>query len=185
MYNIDKNHTLKLDKIEKNEICVDYRTVSWYSKMCKWIGRQTTLTRREKMRHFILVTHADMAKGIAASAEFIVGKQENLTCYCAYTEEADFKKKICDQIDALGKDEEIILMTDMLGGSVNSELMELTGRKNVHLATGINLAFLIGILTGDSAEPAETLIEETIVNAKENMVYCNRINVSGETLDDF
>lgn len=137
------------------------------------------------MRHFILVTHADMAKGIAASAEFIVGKQENLTCYCAYTEEPDFKNKVREKIDGLGEDEEVILMTDMLGGSVNSELLEFTGRKNVYMATGINLAFLIGILTGDEEEPAEALIEETIVNAKENMVYCNKINVSEESLDDF
>lgn len=180
-----KNRALKLDKIEKNKIYIDSEKINWYSKKRKWIGRKTTLTRRTEMRHFILVTHAGMAKGIAASAEFIVGKQENLTCYCAYTEEMDFKKKICAQIDELGEDAEVILMTDMLGGSVNSELMELTGRKNVHLATGINLAFLIGILTGDEEEPAETLIEETIENAKENMVYCNKINVSGETLDDF
>lgn len=136
------------------------------------------------MRHFILVTHADMAKGIAASAEFIVGKQDNLTCYCAYTEEVDYKKKICAQIDAWVGDE-VILMTDMLGGSVNSELMDLTARKDVHLVTGINLAFLIGILTGDEDEPAEALIEETIETARENMTYCNKIDVSGETLDDF
>lgn len=137
------------------------------------------------MRHFILVTHAGMAKGIAASAEFIVGKQDNLTCYCAYTEETDFKNKICAQIDTVREGEEVILMTDMLGGSVNNELMELTGRKGVHLVSGINLAFLIGILTGDEEEPAEDLIGETIQNARENMVYCNKIDVSGETLDDF
>ena len=39
------------------------------------------------MKRFILVTHAYMSKGIKSSLDLILGKQDNVSVYCAYTEE--------------------------------------------------------------------------------------------------
>jgi len=38
------------------------------------------------MRRFILASHAYMSKGIKTSLELILGKQDNLSVYCAYAE---------------------------------------------------------------------------------------------------
>ena len=77
-------------------------------------------------------------------------------------------------------------MTDMFGGSVNNELMELIRRKNTHLVTGVNLALVIGILTGDEEEPAKGLISRMVEEARAAMLYCNEMDLEeADPMDEF
>ncbi len=44
-------------------------------------------------------------------------------------------------IDALCDDEELIVTTDIFGGSVNNEFMKYLSKSNIHLIAGVNLPF--------------------------------------------
>lgn len=82
------------------------------------------------MRHFIISSHSHLAEGMVSALELIVGKIDNLSFYNAYTEEETgdnehFKEKIMREINSIPKEDDIIIMTDMFGGSVNNELLEL------------------------------------------------------------
>ena len=132
------------------------------------------------MRHYVLASHAYLSKGLASALELIIGRQQNLKYYCAYVDEAEagqehFKDILLRDLEALPPEDEVIVMTDMFGGSVNNELMELIRRRNTHLVTGVNLALVIGLLTGDEEEPAGELISRMVAEAREAMLYCNEM----------
>lgn len=143
------------------------------------------------MRHYVLASHAYLSKGLASALELIIGRQQNLKYYCAYVDEAEagqehFKDILLRDLEALPPEDEVIVMTDMFGGSVNNELMELIRRRNTHLVTGVNLALVIGLLTGDEEEPAGELISRMVAEAREAMLYCNEMDLEeADPMDEF
>lgn len=139
------------------------------------------------MRRFIVVSHAYMAKGMVSSLEFILGKQEQVSWYCAYVEPGVvYKDQLLKEIDGYSGEDEIILMTDLFGGSVNNELSELMNRGNVHLICGINLILLISMVVASTDEDIAEVIRRNIEEAKQGMIYCNDVKKEKQVLlDDF
>ena len=79
------------------------------------------------MRKLLFASHAYLAKGILSSLELIMGHQEQVDILCAYTEEPyDLRAEIQRRLDALGEQDELIVITDVFGGSVNNELCPLS-----------------------------------------------------------
>ena len=137
------------------------------------------------MRHFIISSHSHLAEGMVSALELIVGKIDNLSFYNAYTEEETgdnehFKEKIMREINSIPKEDDIIIMTDMFGGSVNNELLELCKIKNCHLVTGMNLLLVIGLCLGSEEEPIDKQIHRLVEEAKTGIIYCNELNSDSE-----
>ena len=127
------------------------------------------------MRKYIIATHGHMAYGIGTTLSMIVGEPENLTIINAYTEECgdptpEFKKVIDEN-----PDDDIVIMTDVFGGSVNNNAMSLTSNKRVHVVTGANLALVISIVMSDQNTPTPDVIKHAIVGARDMMIYCNEM----------
>lgn len=90
------------------------------------------------------------------------------------------EKSLNDALDAffqtVGEDDQVILLSDMYGGSVNSTMYTYLEHPNTTLIAGVNLALVIGltILEGDiSREMLESVIEQSkdairIVNLEES-----------------
>ena len=137
------------------------------------------------MRHFIISSHSHLAEGMVSALELIVGKIDNLSFYNAYTEEETgdnehFKEKIMREINSIPKEDDIIIMTDMFGGSVNNELLELCKINNCHLVTGMNLLLVIGLCLGSEEEPINEQIHRLVEEAKTGIIYCNELNSDSE-----
>lgn len=138
------------------------------------------------MRHYILASHAYYSKGIVSALEMIIGEQNNLSFYCAYTEnEGDdnehFKDKLVRELRGYSEQDDVVIMTDLFGGSVNNELLELCRKPNVHLVTGINLILVLSLLISSEQEPIDEAIKRLIDEARSGMVYCNDLEVDEET----
>ncbi|UPM40893.1 PTS sugar transporter subunit IIA, partial [Pediococcus acidilactici] len=88
----------------------------------------------------ILASHGALAKGMKDTLDMIVGNQVSIQAYSAYDEEnVDFASDISQQITR-EVNEQFIIVTDVMGGSVNNAMTELVLRyKNVFLITGMNL----------------------------------------------
>ena len=137
------------------------------------------------MRHFIISSHSHLAEGMVSALELIVGKIDNLSFYNAYIEEETgdhehFKEKIMREINSIPKEDDIIIMTDMFGGSVNNELLELCKIKNCHLVTGMNILLVIGLCLGSEEEPIDEQIHRLVEEAKTGIIYCNELNSDSE-----
>ena len=133
------------------------------------------------MKRFILATHAYMSKGIKSSLELILGKQENLSVYCAYAEGEPFFNPLVIQEVEDHPEDEFVIMTDLFGGSVNNELLELTTRGNVHVVTGTNLILAMSILlTCPESDDVAATIRNCVEDAKTGIVYCNDMEIDSD-----
>ncbi len=125
------------------------------------------------MRHFILASHGTFSQGIYSSVKIIMGEQENVHIITAYVEEGqDIKDLVSKTLKEIPQGEEIIVCTDVFGGSVNNEWMVHVNHANVHLITGMNLPLLMNLFMQEEQD-IQTLIRQGVKEAREGMIYCN------------
>lgn len=128
------------------------------------------------MRKYILATHGKMAGGMQSTLEMIAGAQENLTCINAYTEECSDPMPVFQKVIAgCEAGDEVVIMTDLFGGSVNNNAITLLENEQVHVVTGINLPAVISLVMSDEETPAAEAIKEAIADAREMLQYCNEL----------
>lgn len=136
------------------------------------------------MRKFIVVTHAALASGFKSATELIMGEQTNLVAYCAYVDpDVDVIKQVKTAISQKSEADEVVVITDLLGGSVNTAMMELLQMDKVHLVTGANLLMMMQLmLLGEDCDLA-TELQQVVTQAKEGIAYVNHIIQQNEEED--
>lgn len=125
---------------------------------------------------FVMATHGTFAVGIKESIKLIAGEFKNLKALSCYMKE-DFNLK--DEIDKIlleGKDEEIIVVTDIFGGSVNNAFVErIPENKNLFVISGLNLPLMLELLGEyEDYSSAENLIINSISNTNDSIHFCNQ-----------
>lgn len=126
------------------------------------------------MTKVVIATHGKLAKGFKHSIEFIMGEQPNLVAICAYTPECtDFILAINNFIKTVSLEEHIVFTTDLLGGSVNNDLMKICQRKSrLHLISGINMPLLIQLLIQIKNSEINRAITESIDSGVKGITDC-------------
>lgn len=125
------------------------------------------------MRQFLLVSHGMFSKGIYDSVKIILGEQSNVKLLTAYVEPGvDVKDQVKELLDGIPEDDEVIVCSDVFGGSVNNEFMNHLNRKNLHLVTGMNLPLLMTMFLSQEEDVAQ-MIRQCVIEAKEGLIYCN------------
>lgn len=115
------------------------------------------------MLKLFLSSHGHMASGMKDSIEFFCGQNNNLTVFDAYVDE----KNISEQLDAfyeiVEEDDQVILLSDLYGGSVNQQMYMYLDRQNTMLVAGVNLALVLELTALDSIteEGLERLVEQS------------------------
>lgn len=127
------------------------------------------------MYQFIIATHGLFAEGIKNSIEIILGKFENLSTLSCYTDSNFNSKKEIDEILKKYNNKEVIVITDIFGGSVNNLFMEkIPLNKNIHLITGLNLPLVLTLLgEQENYLIPEELIQNSIEISSDAVKYCN------------
>jgi fructoselysine and glucoselysine-specific PTS system IIA component len=137
------------------------------------------------MRKFLIATHGSFAKGVKSSLDIIIGQTENIFLIQAYVEE---NKPIEDEVNAVleqvSDDDELIVFTDLMGGSITNQVVRIALKNNVHIVSGFNLPLLLDVLLADAETPAVEVIESAMQNAKEQIVYVNKILSTANPQDE-
>ena len=125
---------------------------------------------------FVMATHGTFAVGIKESIKLIAGEFKNLKALSCYMKE-DFNLK--DEIDKIlleGKGEEIIVVTDIFGGSVNNAFVErIPENKNLFVISGLNLPLMLELIGEyEDYSSAENLIINSISNTNDSIHFCNQ-----------
>ena len=134
------------------------------------------------MVQFFLSSHGHLASGLKSSIGVLLGGCDRLTVFDAYVDE----KSLNDALDAffqtVGEKDQVILLSDMYGGSVNSTMYTYLDRPNTTLVAGVNLALVIGltILEGDIIR--ETL--ESVIEQSREAIRIVDLEKSGEEEED-
>ena len=125
-----------------------------------------------------------MAYGINTTLNMLIGEQENLTVVNANTDECKDPVPEFEKIIEENPDDDIVIMTDLFGGSVNNNAMQMIKSERVHVVTGINLAVVISIVMSDSNTSTKQVIEEAIAGAKDMLIYCNELVTDSNDEDE-
>lgn len=125
-------------------------------------------------RKIILASHGRFASGILSSLELICGKQQNIVALDCYLEENfDLSKEINDLMMKT-EEKEVIVITDIFGGSVNNEFLRYIEQSNFYLISGLNLSFLIELMTQmGSSEETVAIIKQSLKDSIRSIQFCN------------
>jgi fructoselysine/glucoselysine PTS system EIIA component len=154
-----------------------------------------------KTRKFLIATHGALASGFRSSLELIAGAGDSVVLLQAYLDDskpvdeelARIFARAGDGVEAgagdgvgtggvadgtgdglkAGADEEWVVFSDLLGGSITNQLVQAAAGKNVHIIAGFNLPLLLEMVLADPEEPISSILETAIDRAREQLVYVN------------
>lgn len=125
----------------------------------------------------ILVSHGDFAKGLLASAQMIVGDQDNISAFGLYpTDNIEMLKKTIEDNIERYSGEDILFLTDLSHGSPFNIVVSLMNKYPIYHITGINLPLLLETMmmknsnTMSCAEICDEITEK-IQNSIQDLIY--------------
>lgn len=137
------------------------------------------------MRYLLFASHGRLAEGMLHSVEMITGKQKNIWTLSAYVDDQiDIKSQIKDVLNKLTDEDELIVVTDIFGGSVNNEFMNLLTDARIHLVAGLNLPFVIDLVAKiHTKQYTVDIIQNALQSSKSSIKYCN-VELQTRTADE-
>lgn len=98
------------------------------------------------MRKLLVATHERFASGIMETLKLIMGENEDISEISAYVEPGfDMQKEAEKKIHELDEEDELIIVADIMGGSVANVFSSYIQSEKVHIITGLNLPLLISL----------------------------------------
>ena len=137
-------------------------------------------------RKFLIGSHGRLASGLQSSIDILAGMGQSLEIIDAYVDDSDYTSQIDDFIAGVAADEQGLIFTDLLGGSVNQKMVTAvmaSGKDNIFLITNSNLATLLSVMF---LNPDEALTKDEIVTAiNDSQVQLVDLSHATDSEDDF
>lgn len=138
------------------------------------------------MKKILLASHGKLAFGLKNTLEMFIGESDDITAVSAYLDDSDDYLKTIETFINQGEEEKIIF-TDILGGSVNQQVMKLLMEmhKEIMVITSMNLAIVLSIaLCEEKITP--TLADGLLVECSPmRMEFKKTESEMIDTIDDF
>lgn len=126
-------------------------------------------------RKIILASHGNFSEGILNSLHLIYGVESDIATISAYMEESFDLAETVQEVMETHQDKELIVITDLFGGSVNNEFLKYIHQPNFYLIAGLNLPLLIELVTQlPTADSLEDVIASAVTNAQSVIQFCNQ-----------
>ena len=119
---------------------------------------------------YLIATHSYMASGLRNAVEVLSGKKQKIAVINAYIDSDNFETELEKTLQTI-QSQNIIVLTDLLSGSVNQALMRYKGDKRLYLAAGVNLPFALALLETDAEADPEARLRSCVKQAREQMVF--------------
>lgn len=123
------------------------------------------------MNQIIITSHSTLAQGFYEAVKFFQSNVENVHYINAYVDHPNFEQEFLEKIKALHGCN-IIVFTDILGGSVNQIAMKHYPTYHYHLVSGTNLAVLLETIFKTDDISADEM-HNMVVAANQQLVYVN------------
>lgn len=135
------------------------------------------------MFSILLVSHGELAKEFLNTCEFIAGEQKNIAAVGLYPDESRecFQKKIADAAEGLHKEDGLLVLADLYGGSpCTVSILEFINKyEKVEILTGLNLSMLLEVIINreNMHEAVDSILatgKSGIINIRSQMLLkCN------------
>ncbi|MFP8579332.1 PTS sugar transporter subunit IIA [Klebsiella pasteurii] len=130
------------------------------------------------MREMYIATHGRYAEGIVSALNLLIGDDHGVTPVCAYCGEIESTAELAIRFDAIarqaaGRGNELVLFTDMPGGSVNNTAVQMMVKyPHAHVISGASLIMLMEFCMSGHTDTALRL-QDAFAAASEAMQYMN------------
>src|SRR5258708_38919994 len=121
------------------------------------------MEKSDSKRKYLVATHGTFAAGVKSSLDIIIGETDNIWLIQAYVDEnVSVETELKQILEQLNDDDELIVFSDILGGSITNQVLQHLLRPNIYIVAGFNLPLLIEILLADKEAPIDEVINSTI-----------------------
>ncbi|MBZ9685459.1 hypothetical protein G9F72_003715 [Clostridium estertheticum] len=127
------------------------------------------------MKKILIVSHGTLAKGNYEAAKMFFGELTNVIYLCLEENMGieDYKKKLTDVIQDISGSEQIVVLSDIKGGSPYNSVVSILSEKGLlkksKILTGLNLIMLISVLMIEN-EITEKEVIDIIATAREGII---------------
>ncbi len=126
------------------------------------------------MINILIVSHGSFGNELLKSSEMIIGKIQNVECisFNVGDKYIDLCKKVEESIKRVGNND-LIVFTDMYGGSTFNAVDKLMKNNNFYHISGVNLPLFMDIAINKDSYSMDEMIEKIIKNGKKSIVFVN------------
>lgn len=125
------------------------------------------------MSQFIIATHSYLANGYQSSLKFFDSSVNNVQFINAYVDEqTNFTDELSQMLDQM-PNEQVVILTDMPGGSVNREAVNLIKKYHCQVISGINLALVLELVLNADQTLSDETIRLAVSQAQKQLIYVN------------
>lgn len=125
------------------------------------------------MSQFIIATHGYLADGYKHSIQFFDSEVKNVHFINAYTDEQNNFVEHLEKLLNKFTDEQVIILTDLPGGSVNKESASLIKKYNCNVISGINLSLVLELVLSSDEVLTDETIRSAVEQARSQIVFMN------------
>lgn len=140
------------------------------------------------MNQIVLASHGGLADGARDTLDMIVGDVSNVhTISLARDDKDQIEDRALALIDSFDPSDAVYVLTDMLGSSVNNQMVSLQAKRpEVTVISGMNLPLILEIALSDTplSEEALTAIIEQSRAGIQNIAALMRAAAQQEEEDD-
>ena len=139
------------------------------------------------MRQFIIASHAHFAAGINESVSLLSGERDNVRTLSMYVDgNNDLAAAAAKMLDATPEGDDLVVCTDLFGGSVNNEFTSIVQRRpNTYLVTNMNLPLLIQLLFAEEGRDTAEVIREICAADDTRVKFVNDLIEDTEDDEEF
>ena len=135
------------------------------------------------MLRLFIASHGSIASGMKSSLNILLGKSENVTVFDAYLDERNLKDELEKYFQSIPESDQVIMVSDLYGGSVNQIMYLFLSRPNTFLIAGMNLALILDLAIRTESVNANQLTE--IVQQNKEALRLVEITPTVTKEDDF
>lgn len=137
------------------------------------------------MLKIFLASHGHMASGMKSSLEILTGPCPQITVFDAYLNQDSVQEHLDAFYKTVNEEDQVILLSDLYGGSVNQVMYLYKDRPHTTLIAGVNLALVLELACRQSVSDDE--LHQLVEQSREmlRIVEDDNTDQKQEETDDF
>ncbi|AWY48643.1 PTS N-acetylglucosamine transporter subunit IIBC [Lactiplantibacillus plantarum] len=136
-------------------------------------------------RKIILASHHQFASGLADTVNFISNNAADIVALTAYMDNQPVEQQVKSLMASIPAEVEIVILTDMLAGSVNQQFFNYRMRPHTQIISGMNLLLALAIaLEPTDHELTDQRVCDLITQAQESIVSVNQMSIEMDDDDE-
>ena len=115
------------------------------------------------MLRIFISSHGHFASGMKSSVEILMGPNPRITVFDAYVDQDSVQEHLDEFYSTVEPDDQVLLLSDLYGGSVNQVMYTYLTKPNTTLIAGVNLALVLELSVKEEIDPEdlEALVEQS------------------------